>query len=59
MRRLVVLMMAAGAAFGGVATVHNSGVPRYVETGASFLPPATAEGARGEGRGFRAPVPNP
>ena len=52
MRQVLVLMMAAGAAFGGVVTVHNSGVPKHVETGAGFLPPAaTEEGSRESGIG--------
>ncbi len=58
MRRFTVLMMAAATAFGGVVTVHNSGVPRYVETGAQYLPPAGAEGSREseEGSGFSSPT---
>jgi sugar lactone lactonase YvrE len=58
MRRFVVLLMAAATAFAGMVTVHNHGVPRHVETGASFLSPA-AEGTRGEGRGARVPSSAP
>ena len=40
MRRYVVLLLVAVVAFAGVVTVNRAGVPRYVETGAEFLPPA-------------------
>jgi DNA-binding beta-propeller fold protein YncE len=57
MRRLAVLVMAAGAAFGGMVTVQSSGVPRHVETGEHFLPSAAAEGSRESGIGSgRAPT---
>jgi hypothetical protein len=54
-RRLLVLVLLAGLASARLVTVETGGVPRHVETGTHFLPPAATTGAYG----FRAASPEP